>query len=318
MKKLFFILLAISFFITGFIIIKKVKNTNKSTCMIGILQTASHPALDAVRTAFVEELKSTQGSNCAFVIQNAQGSVANTHTIAQQFHANKQFVAFFAIGTPAAQALASVEKEKPIVIAAVSDPKMLGHQKNITGVTDMINVTAEIDLIKQLVPKAKTVGILYTSGEVNSIALVKRMHQELQNRRLSFVDFSVSGESDIPAATELACRKSDVVLTPTDNTVASSIALIATIAQKYDKPLIVSDNMLVKFGALAARGIDYTACGVRAAQLTFALIAQGKKPSELPIEQGESNTIVINKQILEQLHLVIPEIMKNSPNLIYE
>ena len=220
-------------FILSFVIAKQMKKpatTAKYT--IGILQTASHPALDAVRDGFMEELKNTLGVDVAFIIQNAQGSVSQAHTIAQQFHANKQIQAVFAIATPAAQAMSAVEKTKPIFIAAVTDPNALGliyPMTNVCGVTDAINVPAEIDMLVQLVPSAKTVGLLYTSGETNSLVMAKQMRQELEKRGLMVIDFAVTSESDLPAITELACRKVDVLLSPTYNMVASAIALLATI-----------------------------------------------------------------------------------------
>ena len=99
-------------------------------------------------------------------------------------------------------------------------------------------------MIQELLPQAKTIGLLYTSGEINSLVLVKQMKKELATHGLMPVDFAIGNEADIQHVVELACRKSDVILAPTDNTVASTISAIATIALKYKKPLIVSDNML--------------------------------------------------------------------------
>ena len=296
--------------------VKKPATTAKYT--IGILQTASHPALDAVRDGFMEELQSKFGGDVAFVVQNAQGSISQAHTIAQQFHANRQLNGVFAIATPAAQAMSAVDKVKPIVIAAVTDPNALGliyPMTNVCGVTDAINVSAEIDMLVQLVPSAKTVGLLYTSGETNSLVMAKQMRQELEARGLVVTDFAVSNESDLAALTELACRKVDVLLAPTDNMVASAISLITTIMLKYKKPFIVSDNMLLKFGPLAARGVDYKASGKQAAQLAYKVVVEGKKPYELPIEQADSTKAFVNQATLDALGLVIPEGLKEHLTL---
>jgi putative tryptophan/tyrosine transport system substrate-binding protein len=314
MKKI--IIISTLFLALLALIVVKRMTKRKPTAVytIGILQTASHPALDAARDGFIEELKRLMGDKIDFVINNAQGSIAHVHSIAQQFHANKQMSGFFAIATPAAQALSSVEKEKPIMIAAVTDPQALGllHPKtNICGTQDLIDVKAEIDMLVHLVPHAKVVGLLYTSGEVNSLALVKMMRAELEARGLSPIDFAANGESDMPVVVQLACRKSDVILAPTDNTVASSISLIASIAHKAKKPLIVSDNMLVASGALAARGVDYKTSGKEAAHSAYATLVEGKKPYELPIIQPKSNTIWINRQTLHALGLTVPQALKD-------
>jgi putative tryptophan/tyrosine transport system substrate-binding protein len=310
MKKIILIIIAILAFVASFIAIKFFKRSSTTaTHTIGILQTASHPALDASRDGFIEELTSKLGNSVAFVIHNAQGSIAQAHAIAQQFHSNKRYNGFFAIATPAAQAMSALEKERPIFIAAVTDPHALGlihPTTNVCGVKDMIDVKAEVEMLVQLIPNARQVGLIYTSGETNSITLVKQMRQELEARGLTAVDFAISNESDMQAAVELACRKVDVILTPTDNTVASTISLITAITLKNKKPLIVSDNMLVTFGALASRGVDYKASGKRAAQIAYEVIVNGKKPYELPIEQAKSEQIFINKTTLETLGLTIP------------
>lgn len=316
MKKILLITSALVAFIAAFVLLKQTKKQKTSaTYLIGIVQTASHPALDAVRDGFIEALTNKLETTVEYVIQNAQGSVVQAHTIAQRFHANPEFHGFFTIATPATQAMSTVEKERPIFIAAVTDPQALGivhPTTNVCGVQDMIDVKAEIEMLTQLVPHAQKIGLLYTSGETNSMTLVKKMREELEARGLIPIDFSVSNESDMQAVVELACRKTDVILAPTDNTVASTITLITALALKYKKPLIVSDNMLVRYGALASRGVDYTECGKQAAQIAYKVLLGGKKPYELPIEQAKSETIVINKTVLDALGLTVPKTLEKQ------
>lgn len=312
MKKIIIIALTITLVIAGIVLKQLRKTDTEAAFRVGILQTASHPALDACRDAFIEELKQTMGNTVAFEIHNAQGSVIQAHALAQQLHANRNISLFYTIATPATQAMSTLEKERPIVFAAVTDPEALGliKRQNISGVTDMINVKAEIEMLKALLPQAKRVAIIYTSGETNSIAMAQRMHTYLKELGLDAFDFAVASEADIPAIVELACRKTDVLLAPTDNTVASTIALISAIALKYNKPLIVSDNLLVASGPLAARGVDYHACGKRAAQLAQELLQ--RELLALPIEQPDSNTIVINKKTVETLGITIPPALQDN------
>lgn len=311
MKKTVFVVLIITALIVGVFIVKRLKrSTTPARYTIGILQTASHPALDASREGFMQELQRTLNGSVAFVIQNAQGSVAQAHTIAQQFHANSAFSAFFTIATPATQAMGALEKKRPIFMCAVTDPAALGLMHattNMCGTNDMIDVEAEIEMAKRLVPHAKTAALLYTSGETNSVILAERMRRELQLQNILPVDFAMSNESDIQAMVELACRKTDVIITPNDNTISSAITLVAGLALKYKKPLIVSDNMLVKHGALAARGVDYKASGVQTARIAYHVLVEGKKPYELPIETAQSEQIFINQQTLTTLGLTLPK-----------
>lgn len=295
----------------GIFLFKPVRTPQQSfTYEIGILQTASHPALDAVQEGFTQELSTLLDNKVGYTIQNAQGSIAQVHALAQQFSAGKKYTAFFAIATPAAQAMAGVEKERPVIIGAVTDPHALGlihPTTNVCGVNDMINIKAEVRLLQQLVPHAHNVGLLYTSGETNSLAAAALMRKELMALGMNPIDCTINSEADIPMLVEGTCRIVDVILAPTDNTVASSISLIAKITRSYKKPLIVSDNLLVQHGALAAQGVDYKDTGRQAARIAAKLLTTTLKPAQLPIEQGDSSVIIINKTTLELLGLSVPE-----------
>jgi putative ABC transport system substrate-binding protein len=314
MKKIVITSVLILTLVGGLAALKSIKKrAPQAHYTIGIIQTASHPALDAAREGFIEELTSKLGKDVAFVVHNAQGSVPQAVALAQQCAADKSCDAFFAIATPAAQALHATEKIRPIIIAAVTDPESLGllDAQNICGTKDMIDVKGQINLIQQLIPDAKTVGLLYTAGEANSIALVNTMKQELKLRGLSAVDFAVSNEIELPGMVELACRKVDVILAPTDNTVACTISLIAKLCNERKKPLFASDNMLVAFGALAARGVDYHESGKLAAHHAEQVLVNAKKPHELPITQAESKKIFINKNTMQRLNVQVPESMRD-------
>lgn len=293
--------------------------SQKSRYVIGILQTASHPALDAVREGFMQELTATVSNDVEFVIRNAQGSVSQAHSIAQKFHADQRLQAVFAIATPAAQAMSAVEKQKPIIIAAVTDPQGLGllhDTTNVCGVKDMVDVKAEVAMLVALVPHTKSVGLLYTAGEANSLVAVQCMRHELEAQGLAVTDFAVNSESDIQAITELACRKVDLIFAPTDNMLAATVALTAAITCKYKKPFIVSDNMLVSEGPLAARGVDYKKSGIQAGKIAGTVLIDGIKPCDLPIEQAHTQEIFINKNTLRLLDLVIPEVLQNDVVLV--
>lgn len=312
--------IAVTIFITSFIAVRHLKKQGtKASFTIGILQTASHPALDAVREGFMEQATKTISQHIVFVVKNAQGSVTAAHTIAEQFHSDKNIDGILAIATPAAQAMSAMEKEKPIFIAAVTDPDSLGlvhPTTNVCGTKDMIDVKAEIEMLAQLLPQAKTIALLYTSAEVNSVALVKKMREELLAHGLTPLDFAVSSESEMPMAAESAFSKADVVLSPTDNNVASTIEMISQLAQKYKKPFIASDNLLVKKGALAARGVDYKESGKQAAQIAYSVLVEKQKPADLPIVQQKNNKAYVNKTALESLGLQIPEALQENTMIV--
>lgn len=311
MKKTL-LLIAVGAVLAGVFVLKRRAKMNvpATKYIIGILQTASHPALDAVREGFIEEVTSCLSSDVSFVIQNAQGTISQLHAVAQQFQVQRNMDAIFAIATPAAQAVSAIEKEKPVIIAAVTDPQALGlvHERtNVCGVTDMINVGAEVEMLQQLLPSTESVGLLYTSGETNSVIMAKKMRHELQERGMFVTDFAMSNEAEVQAITDAACRKVDVLLAPTDNTIASTITVTSTLAQKYKKPFIVSDNMLVVAGPLAARGVDYRVSGKQAGKIACELLVQGKKPSDIQFKEAATCDTYINRKTADLLGVSMPE-----------
>jgi len=132
------------------------------------------------------------------------------------------------------------------------------------------------------------------------------MKKELEKVGLTAIDVGVTHESEILPAFSSALSKADVILAPTDNTVASTIDLIAPQAVQAKKPLIVSDNLLVSKGALAARGVDYKISGEKAAQRVLTVLKNGKKPAELPIGYGTSGRIFVNKKTADDLGIRLP------------
>lgn len=280
-------------------------NTNIPT--FGILQTASHPALDAARKGFIETLEQELNGNVQFLIRNAEGSIPAAHTIAQSFKAH-DLDGIFAIATPAAQAAASQEKNKPLFIAAVTDPQAAGIcNENVCGCTDMIALDKTIDLLQELLPNARTVAILANSGEINSQVQVEKMQEILQSRGLTPLLFGFTSEADVAPAVTSASLKADALLLPNDNIISSSISLVASLALKHKKPVIACDALLVKHGLLAAHGVDYFNTGVQAAKQSLSVLKDGAKSPALTIEDPLEGTIVINKKTAEVLEIPIPE-----------
>ncbi len=307
MKKIFIIFACIIALSATIIIIKKEKKTTQYK--IGILQTASHPALDAARDGFIDELTKQLTNSVEFVIQNAQGSITNAHIIAEKFHHDKTISAVYAIATPAAQAIATLETQKPIIIAAVTDPYALGIMHpttNVCGTQDMIDIPAEISMLTTLLPDVHTIGLIYAAGEINSQVLAEKMRTELMLQNKNVLDFPLTSEADLSLVIETALRKTDALLAPTDNIVASSITLIASLCLKNKKPLIVSDNLLVASGPLAARGVDYYESGKASALIALKVLTQNTEPCTIPLKTANSKTIFINKTTLDALGLTIP------------
>lgn len=323
MKKIVGMLTLGLLLVVGVVVMKRrdAKEGIAARYTIGILQTASHPALDAVREGFTQELTRLLGDEVAYDVRNVQGSVSQAHATAQQFHVRSSYGGFLAIATPAAQSLFMQERERPIFIAAVTDPHALGMMHStstVCGTSDMIDTKAMVNMLVSLVPQAQKIGILYTMGELNSVVLVQRMKEELQARGLMAFEFAVSNESDIPTMTEVACRKADAIMCPTDNTVASAIDIVTTLARKHKKPLLVSDATLVARGALASCGVDYRESGKQTARIAYKVLVEGKKPFALGIEQARAEKIMVNAVTAQQIGVPISNALKEQITLIAE
>lgn len=285
------------------------QTTPSAEFTLGILKTVSHPALDLVEAGFIEVVKDKLGNRVAFIQQNADGSILQATHIANNFHANKALKGVLAIATPAALALCKTEKEKPLFIGAVTDPQSLGlldEGNNVCGCSDMIDVRGEIDMLTKLLPHAQTIALIFNPSEPNSCIAADLMIAELTRQHKTVTVVELQNESEIVPTTTHACAHADALLAPTDNLVASSIATIAACARKAGKPLIVSDNALVPYGALAARGVDYREVGRRTGHCALEVLLEGKKPHDLPINTTSSSTVHINKAVLSELGIELP------------
>ncbi len=288
---------------------------DKSIVTIGIIQTASHPALDQARDGFIAEMNHLSGQKVDFIIQNAEGSLSQAQSIAKNFHAHKKINGIFAIGTPAVQAAAKAEKQKPIFIAAVSDPESLGiifPGTNICGTTDQINTESQADLILKLVPTVQTVSIVYNPGENNSQIMMKKMQQSLQKRGLKNVTLGVHAENEIAQTIAAASRKGEVILIPNDNLLAGAMTLVAKEALKKKCPLFVSDIALVEKGALIAQGDEYSEMGKTTAEMAHKVLFLENNPENVGIVHPTSSKIFINKDVLEELQISLPKDLVSS------
>ncbi len=305
--------------VLGVFLYKKIspeKNVEKIT--VGIIQTASHPALDQVRQGFITELERLSNNEIDFVVQNGEGILSQIQSIAANFHAHKKIDAIFAIATPAVQAITRMEKRKPIFIAAVSDPESLGltQNTNVCGTTDRIDTDAQSSLIKELIPHARRATILYNPGENNSVAMVKKMRVSLEKQGIESTLLGVNLESEIAMAVNAASRKGDVILIPADNLLVGAMPLVANQALKNECPLIVSDIPSVTKGALAAKGADYGELGKETALLVYKVLIEGESPESVGINDPLNTKTVVNQKIVEALQISVSEKLAKKSQLV--
>ena len=291
-------------------------NEKNSKIKIGVIQLIEHPALDKSYQGFVDGLAEAgykDGENIVIDYQNAQGEQANCVTIANKF-VNDRDNLIFAIATPAAQAVANLTKEIPILVTAVTDPetaKLVKSNKmpgtNVSGTSDLTPVAAQISLLKKLVPEAKTVGLLYCSSEANSIFQINLAKAACEANGLSYIEGSVSSSNEIQQVTQSLVGKVDAFYIPTDNMLAAGIANVAMVANNAKLPTICGEDGMVASGGLATYGINYYELGKLTAKQAVKVLKDGAKPAEMPIEYLEKFDFSYNKETAAAIELTIPE-----------
>lgn len=255
---------------------------------IGILQLTQHPALDKANEGFIAALDDA-GISYTVDQQNASGDQPTCQTIAEKL-VNDGNDLIYAIATPAAQAVAGMTKDIPVVISAVTDPAESGLVAdnaapggNVTGASDLTPVADQISLLKQLIPDAKTVGVLYCSAESNSAIQAQMAKEACEANGLEAVDFTVSSTNEIQTVVESMVGKVDAIYAPTDNTIANGMATVAMIANDNGLPVICGESGMVESGGLATYGIDYYQLGYMAGEMAVDILVNGTNPSDIPV-----------------------------------
>lgn len=291
------------------------KTEEKKTVKVGISQIVEHPALDEARAGIIEELANNgfvEGENLEVDLQNAQGSIPTTQTIATKFVNDKKDL-IFAISTPSAQSAKNATSEIPIVFTAVTDPldaKLVSSNEKpdgkVTGTSDFQGADKSLETIKLLVPNVKKIGIVFNTSEVNSKIQVDEMTKEAKKSGIEVVTSGVSNTNEISQAVSSISKQVDVIFTPTDNLIASAMPLVTETALKNNIPVIGAEEAAVKNGALASNSISYKEIGKQAGKQA-ARILKGEKISDIPVEFAKSSRIVVNKATMEKLNIKIDD-----------
>ena len=303
----------------------KAAEKDNAKVKVGIIQIVEHPALDAARKGFLDELAQKgykEGENLEVDYQNAQNDQSNLQTIARQL-AQEKCDLILAIATPSAVAMANETSEIPILITAVTDPvsaKLIESNDkpgtNVTGTTDMNPVKDQLKLIKDIVPNAKKVGIIYNSSEVNSQVQVKIADDAAPELGLKLTKVTVTASSEVMQAAQSLAGRVDAIYLPTDNMVISSLASVVKVAEANKIPVISGESESVASGALATVGIDYYKLGQTTGDMALRVI-KGEKPQDMAIEKQEGTELVLNLKAAKNMGVTIPEsIISKAKNVI--
>ncbi|WP_347305487.1 ABC transporter substrate-binding protein [Corynebacterium sp. SA-MJD20WY100] len=277
---------------------------------IGIAQLVQHPALDAASEGFKEAFEDA-GVEVDWDEQNANGEQSTAVSIAQQM-AGKGHDLNLAIATPAAQALANSIKDTPLLFTAVTDAvaaELVESNEapggNVTGTSDIAPIDKQVELLKELVPDAKSIGVVYASGEVNSQVQVDELKKVVAPMGIEVKTQTVTSVTEIPQAAE-ALGDVDSIYVPTDNMVVSGIASLVKVANDKKIPVIGAEAGTVEGGAVATLGIDYEALGHQTGEMALKILQDGGDPASMPVETAKEFTYVVNEKAAEAQGVEIP------------
>ena len=292
---------------------------------VGISQFVEHPSLDAAREGFVAALEEggyTEGENLTLDLQNASGDQGTSTSIASNF-ATSDADLVLAIATPAAQGVAQAVTDKPVLFTAVTDPVAAGLVEsaenpggNVTGTTDLNPVAEQIALVKQLDPDARSVGIIYSSGETNSQVQVDLAKEAAEAEGLEVVETTVTNTSEVAQAAD--SLDTDAIYVPTDNKVVSGLEAVISAAEAKQVPLVVGEGDSVERGALITKGIDYQQLGRQTGEMAVQILREGADPASMPVESQEDTELVINLGAAQRMGVEIPQELRESADRVIE
>ncbi len=285
------------------------------TKSVAVTAIVEHPALDAVRDGIKDALKAAgyeDGKNLKWQYQSAQGNTGTAAQIARKFIGDKPD-AIVAIATPSAQAVIAATKNVPVVFSAVTDPvaaKLVPSwepsKNNVTGVSDLLALDKQMDLVKQVVPSAKRIGMVYNPGEANSAVVVKELQALLPKMGWTLVTAAAPRSVDVSSAARSLVGKVDVIYTNTDNNVVSAYESLVKVGQDAKIPLVASDTDSVKRGAVAAYGINYRDLGEQTGRMVVRIL-KGEKPGDIKTEVSSKMELFVNPGAAEKQGVKLPD-----------
>ncbi len=314
MKKIIAVMLAVIMML-AFAGCGETQNEKNSVLKIGIIQYMSHPSLDNCYNGVISALES---SGLQYTVDYQIGSGNSADSDCTNFAKNMvaaNYDMIIAIATPAAKSAfaATDDTEIPVIFCAVSDPVAAGLVESMdapgylcTGTSDVLDLEAQVALIKAMQPEVKSIGILYTSSEDNSITNLKNFKAICDKEGIEVIATAVQGASDIPSAAEELASKVDCINNFTDNNVVNNLSVVLTAADKYGIPVYGSEEEQVINGCLASVSIDYVALGRVTGEMAVSVL-KGEDASTMAVKTITEATPVINSSVLKKLGLSTPE-----------
>ena len=296
----------------------KKDDSSSKTYNLGIIQFAEHGSLDNCRKGFLKGLESEgikEGENLKITYKNSQADTATDNQIASNF-ASKKLDMICAIATPSAQSAYNATKDSdiPVVYTAVTSPKAAGfvdkegkNVGNITGTSDLVLADKQLKLIRQMMPKAKNVGIFYSTNEANSKAGIEAYEKVADKYGFKIITQGITASADMPMAADSLLKKVDCITNLTDNLVVSNMQTYLQKANKLNIPVFGSEVEQVKLGCVACVGIDFVKLGKQTGKMAAEILKGEKKASDMNFETITEPGFYVNEKVAENLGVTVPQ-----------
>lgn len=284
-------------------------NAQDDILNIGILQYVEHDSLDANREGFIAGLNEAgyvDGENINITVLNAAADNSNLQTMAETLANDNDYI--FAIATPSAQAVANVVTDIPVYFSAVTDPvdarlveSLDQPGGNVTGTTDGGPITEQVDLLLSIIPDAQKIGIIYNSGETNSLGEATKAVEYIESLDKEAVVSTVTSTNDINQAMSALVSEVDAIFTVTDNTIASAMPLVGDLAKEAGLAVVGGSKDMIVENGLATYGLDYYELGKQTAQMLIKQIDEKLETADIPVESAAVLELVVNEDYADAI-----------------
>lgn len=293
---------------------------------VAVAQIVEHPALDAVREGVKDSLAEAgyeEGDGLRWEWQSAQGNPATAAQIASKYAGAGPDV-IVAIATPTAQAAVAATETTPVIFSAVTDPVGADLIQNperpgglVSGVSDLSPIDQHMALIREVLPDAETIGVIYSAGEANSVSLVELVKAEAPEQNFTAVEeVTVSTSSEVNGAAQSLVGSVDAIYVPTDNTVVSALESVIQVGQTNDVPVFVGDTDSVERGAIAGISFDYYDVGRQTGDMVVKVL-RGGRVGDLPVEYVENVQLFVNPTAAESMGVTLPDsVMERADEVV--
>lgn len=295
---------------------------------VAIITMNDTPQLLEVKDGLMAGLAShgyTEGKNLNVNFKSAQGNFGTAQQIVRQFIGENPDV-IVTITTPTSQAAIAATKDIPIIFTTVTDPlksKLVTQEKhpggNASGISDLVPAERQLDVVKEIVPNLKTLGLVYDPGLDNARSTVESIKAIAPKMGFTIIELPAMGINNVPSAGQALVGKVDAIFVPNDTTVYGAFKSLVKVAQDGKVPLFTAERRSVQRGAVATVGFDFKDMGMRTADMVDKVL-KGTKPGDMDVQYMKdlpnALALYINKDSAEKMGVKLPpDLLKRAAHV---